>query len=693
MSLFPSVSANNCSRRILVPTFIGHLRPAFQMMFLAAILAGLPAGVRGAGSTEADKDHPAAKKSNLTKEEAAKLAKFIDKVGVERRKKFVESLKARIVDLQKVTGLEEDGAKILEGTVDAAADQLMASWREKFPDRFREISEQQYQMSVDLLFAQLETYAGSAAFVQLDPDEAPAWTAALQKVFNPGQAAAWTRTVAERRETKLGEINDSLSREVDAARAMRLDILLKKTAQIKAALALPKGVGDQLDDLAGRQIDDVMRRLREKSAKTLMALEEEQLHSILKNGGGLNFALSSDEQAEQERAWNAGLAAALPAEDLKRWKDLVAARRDKHIRAYTGVLVSEMDRQVAFTAKQREQIEPLAARLIADEPHLAVKETDPSNFIYGNPSRGFYDAAAKADDRDLSAILDAHQLVQWRRVCEAYRNTYTIAFNNNSNGRGSGSTEDALSTPEDLENKLSDYLQDMEERSRQTIFEEMMLKLDDVSRSANLSPEKIQFLQMAAIGSAEAIFENWKASIEQNIRSNISNNVRVGNLEARLRNIGTYSWGGNAGEDPPRWKRAVETELTAAEREAWKSEIEARGRYQDEAASRYVIARFDGAVDLSVDQWGKLEPIVGGIMKDYHDDIARMFPTASGQRPPWYLQYYGLLPFASLSDKDLEGLLTKEQIEAWMSSMDHTNCASMWQNLKRQHDQRVKQKK
>ncbi len=665
-----------------------------RWLFLTSALILSPIGAPAEDAASVDKGKPATHQSSLTPDDEAKLAKFTVKLGEARRKKFVESLEARIADLQKVTGLDDAGTKVLEGTVDAAADQLMAGWRETFPERVRESAEELYQLNIDNLFYQIEVSAGSPTDVQLDPDEAPIWAAALQRVLNPGQAAAWAQTVAERRETKLGNINVYLSRRIDADRPGWLDAMLKKTTRIKAALALSQEVADQLDDFSRRYTDGALQRLRDESTQRLMTFDEKQLSVALK-GGGLDLPSSAERKAQDERAWEAGLAATLPAAELKRWNNLVEARRARRLRAYTGVLVSEMDRQLAFTAKQREQIEPLAARLIARVPHLSETEREP-NVYYGNSSRGLYDAAALADDRDLRAILDADQVEQWHRACEAKRHTSNaIAFNSLANENASRYAEDSPLTPEELESRLSDLLQGHEESLRQEMLEEVTRKVDDASRSASLSSEKARLLQMAALGSAEALYENWKTGLEQNIRSSIADAMRAGKLAAELKNIGNYHyvWSGNTVDDTARWKRAVEMELTPAEGEAWKAEIEARGRYQDEAASRYVIARFDGAVDLSVDQWGKLEPIIGGIIKDYHEDISRRFAMASGQRPPWYLQYYGLLPFASLSDKDLEGLLTKEQIQAWTSSVDHSNCASMWQNLQRQHDQRVKQKK
>jgi hypothetical protein len=129
----------------------------------------------------------------------------------------------------------------------------------------------------------------------------------------------------------------------------------------------------------------------------------------------------------------------------------------------------------------------------------------------------------------------------------------------------------------------------------------------------------------------------------------------------------------------------VKANLNPDQTKAWQQEMDARSAYQANAIAGLVVWAFSQKVSLSRDQTAKLEPMVTKVLAEYGPDIGSYF-ASNGL---WYLQGYSMyLPIAGIPEKDLEGLLSKEQLESWNGSEERGNAGSYWTNIAQNHAQR-----
>ncbi len=647
------------------------------------------------GAPSAEPDQAAAETTTFSPEIEEKLKKFFDKAAEACRKQLSARVAKCIADVQTVTGLEAEKAKALDGPAAAAVDLTMAEWSTRFPSDFREQWRQQIPLSIDVMLQQAELYAGTSEMGADEyPEDKPAWNEGLQHVLTPAQYTLWTQTVEARRQAKHIEINKYLDDQKDQVLDNIQQPMQRKAAEMKAALGLPKVTADRLEDLAKTLAHDTVKHWRESVEKRLLSLPEDTLRQMLK-GGRVYFGVELKVKKAQDHGWETGLARELSPEQMKSWQDLQDESRARRVQGYTLLLLSELDRQIAFTARQREKLEPLATRLVEKEPNLVPGNFDANNYYFGSTYVALFSAAAKADRAQLGAILDVDQLKHWYSACEVGRKAMNES---DTNGPGaSGESSDAPASPEEVESYLSDFFLKKVGAVRESIVAELTSKAEDASRTAALPPERMRRLRIAARGAADSSFQTWADSVEQNARNALHGGKTTADVAVQLRNFGSYNFtprNVQAGE-LARWSLTVDAEMTAAQRAAWQVELDARARYLDAAIAKYVVARFDGIVGLTQEQWARFEPLVTRFLADYREDLTNFSNGFffDNMRLPWYLQYYSLLPLASLSDKELAASLTKEQADAWMASNDCSNCSSMWQNVRQQHEQRVKQNK
>lgn len=186
--------------------------------------------------------------------------------------------------------------------------------------------------------------------------------------------------------------------------------------------------------------------------------------------------------------------------------------------------------------------------------------------------------------------------------------------------------------------------------------------------------------------------DQWRTSTEQTVRAQIRD-ATAQNIQQRLGSIEDYQFrtGGSLEGQLQVWEKAVKAELNDEQREAWKKAVDERSAYREKATAGMILSEFDLSQRLTDEQWGKLQPMVQGFIKDYSADIGQMFSYSTEQS--WYLTgHISSLPFAGLPEKELKEILTKEQWDSWSGSSQCANASSYWGNIKEVHDQREKQK-
>jgi hypothetical protein len=356
-------------------------------------------------------------------------------------------------------------------------------------------------------------------------------------------------------------------------------------------------------------------------------------------------------------------------------------------------MVSLLDEKIAFTGKQRQQLQPIAERLVKDQAAL-FPEND-SNSYNNFPSGIFFVAGSKATAEELEPILDRAQWKHWQESCTAIaaeaidEDEVAAAKLEETKGSAAARTPE----PEDVERGISDFLHDLTVLERTRNLGTMILKAEDAARVAQLGSVAIGRLQTAARGAAERCLQNWKSNADQMVRSNLTD-VTPQNVKQRLAAMqGQYSFRqGNTGPaEQPVWEKTVKAELTEEQRTAWKKEVDARQQYSEKAVTSVIMEEFDRRNSLKPGQWEKLEPLVAKVVIEYSPDIQNYFSYNNGA--PWYLQYFSkFIPIAAVPEKEIKAILSKEQWERWTGSNEFGNSNNYWDNLKRNHEQRIKAK-
>ncbi len=625
----------------------------------------------------------------------ARLAELLKKGPVAKRKAWQTRMKLEIERVTKATGLGADGAKALEGIATECVESCLGSWTAMVEEGWRTFFNEQSGAEEEgsVVMESTEEAASVDWYGEYDrPYEAPKWEEGLRKTLSGEQFAGWKKLENERVAAVMKESAPVIKFAVARASDSQRRALLAKVAAMKRTLTLSKEREATLEALARTAVDAVTEELRKRAERMLASMDEEQRKKML-NPQEFYLGLEPNDLKRLETTWKEGVARVLTAEEVAR---LEASREDAQVRraaAIGRIFLAQMDEKVAFTAQQRERLEPIARRLVKDQKQL-FPDVGQGDYYRVDPQH-FLAAGARASKDEMLAILDARQWKNWQEICDG-KSSPTGRVRVAIGGRnatpaptpkpGTGSPE-----PEALEHAFSDYFQKQSTAERQRLLAFHILQAEDAGRVAGLAPEALARLETAARGRTEEALARWKTTNESSVRSQLSG-VTVENVQQRLASMEGYSTrtiGGKEKLDPV-WERSVKTELTEEGRAAWERELAARSAYRHEAIAAFLLAEFDRKVPLSTEQWGRLETLIAGVVKDYTPDIEMMFSSTS----QWYLQSYTMfLPFAAVPEKELQAILTKEKAEQWAKSNEMSNVSSYWENVQRYHSQRLGTKK
>ena len=296
----------------------------------------------------------------------------------------------------------------------------------------------------------------------------------------------------------------------------------------------------------------------------------------------------------------------------------------------------------------------------------------------------------------MTAILDAAQWQHWKEACDP-RNIETNIQMQNVRNPAPPIDEKAKSTPpepEEFEIALSDFLYEKTGPARKRMLAAMTLKAEDASRLAELGPESVHRLQIAARGATEDSLASWKTNVAQVVRSQMGDMGAV-NAKQRLSNVQDYMLErtpDTAPDKQPVWDKTVQTEMNAEQRAKWQKEVDGREAFKSKSIASLILSEFDRKTSISMEQWDKLEPMIAKITVDYAPEIGNYFSNGNMNR--WYLQNYTMfIPVAGVPEKEMTAILTKEQLDHWKGTNECSNGMNYWGNIQQMHAQRVKEKK
>jgi hypothetical protein len=457
-----------------------------------------------------------------------------------------------------------------------------------------------------------------------------------------------------------------------------------RTGEMQMALALPKERMDQLEKIATQAVDSSAAAWRKRAEKLLFAADDDARRQSMKNGM-LYLPVERADLPYLQAAWTEGVAKLLSPDEQRQLEKTAEEKKARRVVALGAVFVAEFDQRIAFTKAQREKLQPIAEKLIAG--HRPFFPEGGFNQYLNYSPQGFFLAGAKANEEEMRRILDESQWKRWQELC--------IVKPRVPPRKPPVAQKVVLRVPEpeEIENKISDYLYEKSGLERAQLLSGLLLKVEDVARVAGLGAESLARLQTAARGAAEELLAGWKSSMEQSIRAQVRDGTPQ-TIMQRLSGMENYyqQRGRVVPDQKGTWAKTVNSELNEAQRAAWEKEMAERAAYREKATVGAVMAEFDRSNSLTIAQWTALEPLVAGLIKEYSPEIGGMFSPSNSI--PWYLQYYTtLIPFVGIPEEDLKKILRKDQWERWIGSGEYSNCKNYWENIQNNHAQRVKAKK
>ena len=610
------------------------------------------------------------------------LKASVDKV----RKQYADEFHEQVGRLTKKLALPKDRADQVSVLAESAVEKTMDALQKRAEKQLLGMTVGQRRVEVD---------RGNFTIPRRqedDPERQPVWKAGLAKLLSAEELKLWQASEKE----LDAEANDFLKSMAEGVQDQVQKGILGQVDVIAATLSLPKEKIDQLNSLADSAVKKAMEAWRAQAEKYLLSLKSEQRRRVIRQG---NFYMppKPNDRPDQQAVWKDGFAKLLSADELKRWEASQADAAQRRLRAMGRILVTELDQKVALTSPQREQLQPLAERLLKDDPELFGPGGFDNN--YRNVSTEiFTNAAGKAKDDDLKPLIDDIQRKRWRAACdpsnaEFDQHEMPAAVQPDKTAKANQKTATRATEPEDLEAVISKCLDERAAMERRKLLETMYLKAEDAARVAGLSGEAADQLQVAARGAAEEALGSWKEEI-QYARDQMRGDLTPEDVEQRFASMQHYQWyrrGMPSADNDSIWQTAVKTILTPPQADAWKKAVEDRKGFRIAAIAAAVIAEFDHNLSLTADQCGKLEPLVTTVVKDYDQDIGGYF-GGSGSRRSWYLLSYAqFIPIVGVPEKDLKAILSAAQWKNWSESNQYGNSMSYWENLQRNHKMRMQQ--
>ncbi len=602
------------------------------------------------------------------------------------RKQYRDGLNEQVAHLKEKLALPKDRADQVSELADRALEKTMEAWQKRAEEQVLGMAVGQQRVEVDRRNFTIPRRQED------DPERQPVWKDGLAKLLSAEEMKLWQAS-----ENELGaEANEFLKGMAEGIQDQVGKGIHDKVAVIGSTLSLPKEKTDQLNSLADSAVKKAVEAWRDQAAKYLLSLKGELRHEAIKQGN-IYIPPNPKDRPDQQAVWKEGLAKALSADELKRWEASQAEATQRRLRAMGRVLVMELDQKVALTSTQREQLQPLAERLLKDDPALF----GPGGFDnYGNMSatQVFTNAAGKAKEEDLKPLMDDIQRKRWRDACdpknaESDPDEMPAAAQPDKTAKANQKPATRAAEPEDLEAVISKCFDERAAKERQKLLETMCLKAEDAARVAGLSDEAAGQLQIAAHGAVEEALGPWKEEI-QYVRGQMRGDLAPEDIEQRFASMQQYQWyqrGMPSADNQSIWQAAVKTILTSPQADAWKKAVEDRKGFRIAAIAAVTVAEFDHNLSLTADQCGKLQPLVAAIVKDYDQDIAGFF-GGFGTRRSWYLlPYTQFIPIVGVPEKDLKAILSAAQWTTWSESNQYGNSMSYWENLQQNHKMRMQQ--
>ncbi|WP_038160748.1 hypothetical protein [Verrucomicrobium sp. BvORR106] len=598
------------------------------------------------------------------------------------RMQGIAQVNARMDAMLPVMKLEADKATRLRETALKAVDQLCAEEEKRATEPMWFIAPARRQQFV-------ETNPVFRAYVlDADPGTLPVWKELLAAVAGPDELARWDQHLADRKAKADKEIPGILKVSVDRVRSTWEKNLERDADQTLLALRLPKERLKTLEGVKRTVLERAEKRWNTLATEQLQKMEPSARDEIIKRGRGYYISLQNDDQPQNDTEWKKALEGLITPEERKQVEISNAERKVRREEQVGRLVLSELDRRLAFTSQQRVVLLPLVSKASLGDSRLFP--TEPTEYGYDFQSQNFSTIAARVKEADLQPVLDESQLKAWKGLEKTQASEQQESSPKPVAKPDFGTRKPE---PEDLEQMVSTFLYEKSLARQTNLMNAMVTAAEDAARVTGLAPDRMARLRTAARGAVEAAMDEWRPTVDSVVRGRLQG-ATVQDVGQRMTSIDSYYFNmyrSRKTEEYSVWQKALKAELSPEQFKKWEGEQKARQDFQNEAVAAFVLAEFDRKVLLNKEQSELLKPKLAAVIRDYQPDLSNYFSGSDGV--PWYLQYYSMLiPVVGVTEKELKTIITPGQWDSWTKSNEYSNCMSYWGGIEQNHASRVRNK-
>lgn len=509
--------------------------------------------------------------------------------------------------------------------------------------------------------------------VAASPQDTKAWEEAVKSVLTPGQLTVYQQDLGDRAARRKREIADYLKDALAVRRGQLSDLFKLEREGIAREITLDKERTAKLAAAEKATVDVILADDEKVATEQLMGASDDSWKQMFGSGGTYQFEGNTSKQPPTRReSWTKALSSVLSPDELKRWEAVQNRRQERRERAAMMGAVAELEDKILLSPEQRPKLEKLFLE------RWRRNSASSSNEIQIYPMN----LLRNGSDGEVRDLLSKHQQGRWDEFVRS----------SNGNARNDAAPDkkkdkSAASVPVDPERVFAAHFVKIYHSQRDRMMAGMQDRVDELARVTSLSGAPLKLLQVAAKGSVERVLEgSWKGNVDRNVRANVEG-VGAAFLQQRLEAMGESRYNIEGPEHHALWVQTLKTTLTDEQRKLYESVLADRDAYRDKAIVQILLAQLDSTLRISSEQADKLEPLIAGVVKDYWPDYQRTFSGNSYAIYPYYLPVL----LSGVPEKDRKAILTPEQ-QKQFDADTQSRFSGWWDNMKRQHDTRMKAK-
>lgn len=507
--------------------------------------------------------------------------------------------------------------------------------------------------------------------VATSPQDTKAWDEAVKRVLTPDQLKAYQSELGDRTARRKKEIAAYLKEPMALRRNQIAETFKLERDSVARDLALD---AERMKKLAAAEkdaIDEVLAEDEKAATQQLLEMPEESWQQFYTSGTNYQFDQRNVRSMTSARdGMTKFFATVLGAEEMKRWEELGKLRQARSERAAMMGAVAELEDRILLTSEQRGNLEKLFLQRWSQYPNTDITQYYPMNLLRNGA------------ESEIGNLLTAEQKVRWQQFVQ----------NGFGNNRPPVEPPDPKAPPPtaqmvDVDRIFASHLVKVYHAQRDSLVSEMQQRVEEITQVTGAAGDVLKMIQIAAKGAVERVLDNeWRTNVERTLRASVEG-VGPQFLQQRLESMGESRFQMQPPELQALWQQTLQTVLTAEQRQKYEAVQAEREDYRTRTIVTIILAHLDSEMRFSPQQAEKLEPLLTQTVTDYWPDYQRVFGNANYAIYPYYLP----VMMAGISAEQRKAILTPEQTRQFDAD-GQSKYNGWWDNIKRMHDQRVKEK-